>query len=321
MCDVGMFNEEGMFFKNLRINRKLQEIDIDVFKRVIDEVASDRPFIAINSTEPLMYKELPTAIRHCSDRRLGTAVTTGAYTLPMRAEELAEAGLTRLNVSIDGPPKVHNHIRGRDDSFERSTEGIRRYDEACRRRGRKPEILINCTITNMNFDKLVELYEQLEPLPITRLAFTYMWFIDEEMAREHNAIYGDTYPVTASCYSEFIDPRAVDIDVLSAQIECLQPRPKVSFLPYFSRDQLYRYFKEPSKFVSEKGRCVASWFFLQILADGNVIVYTRCHNKPIGNIYNQSIEDIWRGPEMQRWRGFIRSVQKMPMCKRCDIAY
>jgi len=66
MCDVGMFNEEGMFFKNLRIDRKLHEIDVELFKRVIDEVQADRPFIAINSTEPLMYKPLPEAIEHCT---------------------------------------------------------------------------------------------------------------------------------------------------------------------------------------------------------------------------------------------------------------
>ena len=64
MCDVGMSNEEGMFYKNLRIDRKLHEIDLDVFKKVIDEVRNDKPFIAINSTEPLMYKPLPLAIEH-----------------------------------------------------------------------------------------------------------------------------------------------------------------------------------------------------------------------------------------------------------------
>ena len=36
MCDVGMFNEEGMFFKNLRIDRKLHEIDLDVFSVLAD---------------------------------------------------------------------------------------------------------------------------------------------------------------------------------------------------------------------------------------------------------------------------------------------
>src|SRR5689334_11747392 len=208
MCDVGMMNTEGMFFKNLRIDKKLHEIDLEVFKRVIDEVAPDNPFIAVNSTEPLMYKPLALAIEHCTRRGLKTGVTTGAYTLPKQADALAEAGLSRLSVSMDGPPDVHNHIRGRKDSFEQAYAGIEAFDRACRGLGRKAEIYLNCTITNMNHDRLVDFYRAVSPLPTTTLNFTYMWFIDPATAAEHNALYGDRFAVSESCYSEWIDPHA-----------------------------------------------------------------------------------------------------------------
>jgi len=320
MCDVGMFNEEGMFFKNLRIDRKLHEIDIEVFKRAIDEVAEDKPYIAITSTEPLMYKPLMEAIAHCTKRGLRTGVTTGAYMLPKMADALAEAGLTRLSVSIDGPPDVHNHIRGRTDSFDHSYRGMEMFAAACRRLGREPEIYINCTISNMNFDRLVDLYEAIAPLPISSINFTYLWVIDEETAAQQNALYGDRYSVTGSCYSEWTDPTKIDIDVLYDQIKQLKDRPRVHFSPLFTKEELRTYFHRPDEFVAAKGRCLASWFFLQILADGNVIVFTRCHNKPVGNIYKNSIPEIWNGSQMKDWRSFIRDVGRMPMCKRCDLA-
>lgn len=321
MCDVGMFNEQGMFFKNLRIDRKLHEIDIDVFKRVIDEIAPDRPFIAINSTEPLMYKPLPEAVSHCTQRGLRTAVTTGAYTLPKHADALAEAGLSRLNVSMDGPRDVHNHIRGRNDSFEQAYAGIEAFAAASRRLGHKSEIYVNCTITNLNHDRLVEFYNTISPLPLTSINFTYMWFIDPATAQEHNKEYGDRYGVTESCYSEWIDPIAVDIDVLANEIDQLKDRPNVNFSPLFTREELKTYFHRPNEFVNPAGRCLATWFFLQVLADGSVIVYTRCHSKPMGNINRQSIAEIWNGPEVKNWRRFIQNAGKMPMCKRCDLVY
>ena len=321
MCDVGMMNEEGMFFKNLRIDRKLHEIDIEVFKRAIDEVHVDQPFISINSTEPLMYKPLAEAIEHCTRRGLRTGVTTGAYTLPKQADALAEAGLSRLSVSIDGPADVHNHIRGRKDSYAQAYAGIEAFADACRRRGRKFEVYINCTITNLNYNRLVEFYEAIAPLPSTAINFTYMWFIDEQTATEHNRQYGDRFPVSASCYSEWIDPHAVDIDVLADQIDQVKGRPRVNFSPLFTREELKTYFHRPNEFVNPAGRCLATWFFLQILADGGVIVYTRCHSKPMGNINTQSIADIWNGPQVRNWRKFIQDAGKMPMCKRCDLAY
>jgi MoaA/NifB/PqqE/SkfB family radical SAM enzyme len=321
MCDVGMFNEEGMFFKNLRIDRKLHEVDIEVFKRVVDEVKDDKPFMALNSTEPLMYKPLAEAIAYCTKNDLKTGVTTGAYTLPRQAEALAEAGLSRLSVSMDGPPDIHNHIRGRKDSFEQAYAGIEAFAAAARKLGRRPEIYLNCTITNMNHHRLVDFYEAIAPLPVTAINFTYMWFIDPETATEQNALYGDRYAVSPSCYSEWIDPHQVDIDLLYDQIQQIKDRPKVHFSPLFSREELKRYFHKPNEFVNPAGRCLASWFFLQVLADGGVIVYTRCHSKPVGNINDQSIAEIWNGEEMKGWRRFIQSVGKMPMCKRCDLAY
>jgi MoaA/NifB/PqqE/SkfB family radical SAM enzyme len=321
MCDVGMFNEQGTFYKNLRIDRKLHEIDIDVFKRVIDEVHLDRPFISINSTEPLMYAALPQAIEHCSHRGLRTGVTTGAYTLPAHADDLARAGLSRLSVSIDGPADVHNHIRGRKDSFEKAYAGIEAFASACRWLDRPFEVYINCTITNLNYDRLVEFYDAIAPLPASAINFTYMWFIDPETAAEQNRLFGAQYEVSASCYGEWIDPRGVNIDVLAEQIEKLKSLPKVHFSPLFSREELKTYFHRPNEFVNPAGRCLATWFFLQVLADGNVIVYTRCHSKPMGNINRQSISEIWNGPEVREWRKFIQHVGKMPMCKRCDLAY
>lgn len=321
MCDVGMMNEEGMFFKNLRIDRKLHEIDLDVFKRVIDEVQQDRPFIAINSTEPLMYRPLALAVDHCTRRGLRTGVTTGAYALPKQADALAEAGLSRLSVSMDGPADVHNHIRGRKDSFEQAYAGIEAFDRACHRLGRKAEIYINCTITNLNHDRLVDFHDSIKTLPADAINFHYMWFIDPVTAEEHNKAYGDRYDVTASCYSEWIDPHAVDVDVLSDQIETLKRQSKVHFAPAFTRDELRTYFHAPNEFVYPASRCLASWFFLQILADGNVIVYTRCHSKPMGNINRASIAEIWNGPAVKAWRSFIQAAGKMPMCKRCDLVY
>ena len=151
MCDVGTFNEEATFFKNLRIDRKLHEIDINIFKSVIDEVKFYKPLIALNSTEPLMYKQIGEAISYCSKYNIKTAVTTGAYKLLDLSKTLAEARLTKLNVSIDGPSKIHNSIRGREDVYEKATDGIIKFYEEAIKNNYNPEIIINYTITNLNY--------------------------------------------------------------------------------------------------------------------------------------------------------------------------
>jgi len=321
MCDVGTVDEEGTFYKNLRIDRKFHEIDINIFKAVIDEVAAAKPFIAINSTEPLLYRHLIEAIEYCTHRRLETAVTTGGYTLPKLAENLAEAGLKRLNVSLDGPPHIHNAIRGRQDSFERSVEGIYKFYNKSKQIGLRSQIYINCVITNMNYEYIPEFTDIVTELPITSLNFTYFWFINESIAEEQNRLYGNIYPVSKSCYNEFTDLDSIDTEKLFIQMSSLEKRKKVKFLPFFSKEELFTYFQQSECFMKKDAKCLASWFFAQILADGRVVPYTRCHNLAFGNVNEQSFYNIWNGEDMKNWRAFIKKHKKMPMCKRCDLVY
>lgn len=322
MCDVGTFNEESNFYKNLRIDRKLHEIALERFCSVVDELAAYRPTMAINGTEPLMYKPLGLAIEYARKRGMDVAVTTGAYNLPQRAEDLAAAGLTRLNVSIDGGPELHNRIRGRRDVFERATTGIVRFHEAAKRLGQDPEILICATIMNLNYSELVSLYEAVRDLPIRQINFTNMNFVDPSMAQTHNLRWGKKYPATVNCLSEEVQPSAVDIDVLWKQVESISDRqdPRVHFMPRFSKEELRRYYHQPLEFM---GRipCVSTWFIAQIMADGEVIPYTRCYHVPLGNINHQAFLDIWNGDKARSWRHDLRRHGRFPACTRCDMVY
>jgi len=324
MCDVGNVNAESNFFANLRIDGKLHEIKIERFRAVIDEVAHEKPMISITSTEPLMYKPLGEAVAYARSKDLNVAVTTGGYTLPKRAEELAEAGLNHLCVSIDGPPDLHNMIRGRADSFQKSVEGIHMFREATKRLGKKAEVLINFTITNMNYDRLEDFYDAMKDVPVDRINFTYMTFVDHTMADEHNALWGEKYHATVNCLNADTDPARVDVKVLYEQKEAVKRKDagtgRVTFLPDFPLEDLERYFLKPGEFMSHS-RCMVSWFIAEIIASGEVIPYTRCYHVPFGNINDDSFTDIWNGQKALAWRRELREERRFPGCKRCDLVY
>jgi radical SAM protein with 4Fe4S-binding SPASM domain len=148
-----------------------------------------------------------------------------------------------------------------------------------------------------------------------------MWFISDENAEEHNRIFGNLYPVSKSCFNEYVNPAGVDIECLHRQISELKERPKVNFLPAWTKTELEKFYKNTGVFMRPGARCMASWFIIQILANGNVIPYSRCHNKSFGNINNNPFLSVWNGPEIKQWRRFIKKNKKMPMCKRCDLVY
>ena len=322
MCDVGMQVAESNFFKNLRLDASRDEIEIEVFQKVIDEVAEFKPMIAITSTEPLIYRPLPQAIEHTVKRGLQVAVTTGGYNLQSRAEELVDAGLTRLTISIDGPPHIHNEIRGRKDSFERATQGLARFKELSQARGRQVDALINYTVTNHNYFCLADFMKSIEGLPVDVVNVSLMSFVDEKMAKLHNQDYGDQYNATVNCMAGGTDPTAVDVEVLKAELGILRRdfAHRAMTLPEQSDSQLEVYFKDSLSFINAN-RCMVSWFIAQIIANGDVIPYTRCYNIPLGNVREQPFMEIWNGPVMRAWRQDLRGHKKFPACTRCDQCY
>jgi MoaA/NifB/PqqE/SkfB family radical SAM enzyme len=324
MCDVGQVNKDSNFYKNLCITGKLAEVSLERFKSVVDEVASFKPRMSITSTEPLMYKPLADAIAYSRNRGLEIAVTSNGYLLPKRAEELAEAGLTQLNISLDGAPDSHNDIRGRKDSFQKATEGIRLFKEACDRRGHNAKIAINYTISNLNYQGLEAFYDSLTDLPVDKITFGYMNYVTQSMADEHNALWGDKYAATVNCLNEDTQPDRVDVNALFEQLQEVKRkdkgRGKVALVPDFDLNQLKRYFYEPEKFMGES-RCMVNWFIAEIIADGTVIPYTRCYHIPFGNINEKPFMEIWNGESAQSWRRDLRKHQRFPACTRCDQVY
>lgn len=323
MCDVGTFNETGIFFKTLRIDRKLHEITLDKFKSVVDEfkLFKNKPNFAINSTEPLMYPNISEAIDYCSKNNITTSITTGGYFLPKHAKNLANARLTQLNISIDGPKDVHNKIRGRNDLFDNIIDGLKIYDEECKKINHKRKIFLNYTTTNLNYHCIEDFVKFFSNYSIDQIGISFMWFLSPDIVEKHNQIYNDDYPVSVSCYDDHVNPNKADIDILYDQIQKVKKYKNVKILGPDTKMDLKKFFHNPNELMQKNANCMASWFFTQVLADGNVIVHTRCHTKSLGNINEEKILDIWNGNKMKKWRKFIKNKKLMPMCARCDLSY
>jgi MoaA/NifB/PqqE/SkfB family radical SAM enzyme len=192
------------------------------------------------------------------------------------------------------------------------------------RRGQKAEVLINYTISNLNFDCLSAFYDSMRDVPVNRINFTYMAFVNEAMAAGHNEIWGDKYRATVNCLNADTNPDRVDTKVLHAQIQEVKAKDKgigrVTFLPEFSSEDLAKYFYNPMEFMGHS-RCMVSWFIAEIIASGEVIPYTRCYHVPFGNINDDSFLGIWNGEKAKAWRRELRSEQRFPACTRCDLVY
>lgn len=322
MCDVGVGFEGSNFYQNL-VGAKPLNMPLELIQRIIDETARYYPSAKLGYafTEPIIYPHLVESLAYAEEKGLYTTITTNALNLRRLYEPLAEAGLNAILVSLDGPPEIHNEIRGHKKSFEWALEGI---EKTLALPGRRPDISVYCTITEWNIGHLERFLDFFKDYPLREVGFMHTNYTPQSVADRHNAIHGVNYPATASNMEE-INLEAMDLDLLWAEIEAIRSREwpfKVLFSPDIaSRAALDEFYLHPEKIIGKV--CNDAFRTIMIKSNGNAIpAHGRCYDLTVGNIYESSLKEIWNAPKLAVFRKeLMKAGGLMPACARCCSAF
>ena len=128
----------------------------DMFKFVKLSIDDGVNKIRITGGEPLLRDKLDIFIKMIHDYKndIDLALTTNAYLLPAVAQDLKDAGLKRVNISLDSlKPEVAHHI-AQKDVLSTVLKGIEKANEV----GLK--IKINCVpMKEINGDEIIDILE------------------------------------------------------------------------------------------------------------------------------------------------------------------
>lgn len=321
MCDVGVGFTKSNFYRNLA-GTMPRDMPMELLASIISQAAKFFPGIKLGYafTEPLLYPHLIPSLHLAENKGLFTAVTTNALTLKEVSGDLARAGLNDIFISLDGPEKVHNMIRGHKKAFQRAMEGI----EALLSEQGRPGISVFCVITEWNIGHLEEFVDLFREIPLKQLSFMHTNFTTRDLVEEHNRAYGRQYPATVSCV-EKIDLSRMHLDILMDEIRTIDstsPPFPVTFSPEIrSIDQLKIFYRKPEKMIGKT--CYDAFRNIMIKTDGSVIpAHGRCYNITVGHLNRQSLREIWNSRALGQFRkDLIRAGGLFPACARCCSAF
>lgn len=303
-----------------------RELPVEEWVRLLDQVVAFRPILFVTGGEPLMYPQFRDFVREAKKRGLAVHLQTNAILLEREADFLVDEGVEAVNVSIDGPPPVHDRIRGLQGCFSQVEAGVQALVEA-RDRHRRPNPIIsfNFTISKANLEALGEMVPLAVRLRADCLQLQHTMFDSPENVARHNRVLS---PETCRdldlevahpsiCEGEYYrsELQAEDIPELQAALQNVrrQARGKIKlhFMPGFPDRFLAPYYLDLHyPFIHG---CDDFWQTGRILADGT---FSPCLNLVVGNIREQPFLEMWNGPQMQRLRKMI-SKQLFPGCARC----
>jgi MoaA/NifB/PqqE/SkfB family radical SAM enzyme len=321
MCDFGTRPQNSFSYNYIRDKSPME---LSLLKKIIEQIPLRKTDLWFMATEPLLYKDLPLAISYATKRGIRTHVTTNGLLLEDMARALVDSGIYRINVSIDGPARINDFVRGVPGGFDAALKGIEKVLQIKRQENKRfPTVGVNCCMSEYNAGHLIELIENLKGVDIDYLHFNHLQFITQEMASRQN-LQTKGFDFTALGVSQ-TDPRRLDTNKLKEQINRINKIYKdarIDFLPKINSRDIDRFYSQPERFIRGFHRCYYPWRFLHVLPNGDVIVAYRCFSGSMGNLKDNKLSEIWNGERFRGFRRFIRaSGGALGVCSRCSAVF
>lgn len=300
------------FVANGDVFGKRDWLEMEDWRRVVDQAAPHRPYFCLTGGEPTLFPQIGELVAHIKGKGLLCVLTTNGTLLEHRAEALMQSPPDAVVLSVDGPREVHDRVRQVDGTYERALRGIRKLESL--RRGPLPYLVVNAAITGQTVESAIRLVEVAREFGAFALHFQHFWFLTRPMVDAHNRRWGDCFPLDYERVGGTATT-GVDTEQLWETIQELKRRDwglPVVFYPELSREELEVYYTQPERLTHRMVPSCA-WISTDILPNGDV---SPCFDLVVGNVLRQSLDEIWNGPEMRAHRQRLQGGP-YPVCARC----
>ncbi len=280
-----------------------RHMEMGIFERCLPLIESAELVPLCGGGEPLMNSHLPAMIQLIREKGVPSAITTNGILLnEEKIDEIIEAGLTYIEISVDG---IGSYERIRGVPFERLEKNLLMLAKSKIRR-KSPTPIIDLSYTAM-MDTLSELPGiirlgaeigareiRVQPLQVCfeRLLDQNI-YLDEERSRE---LLGKA--------KDIAEELGVKLQVRRLAL-CEDER-------YGDDEQTNYYFS--------RYNCLEPFNSLMVIADGRVQVCCAGIILP-RSLTEYSLEDIWNSREMKKLRLELIQGKFREKCKNCNLIH
>jgi Fe-coproporphyrin III synthase len=264
-------------------------------------------WVVLSGGEPQRNPQVCTLARMLRDIGIQVTLLTAGTLLSSEAELLTTV-VDDVIVSLDGPPAVHNRIRGIARGFELLMKGVQ--DLRCFR----PDIVIRarCTVQRENHASLRATVQSAKDLGLNSISFLAVDAVSDAFNHPEG----------------WAQPSADSVTLDSQQIEALEKEMEDLIHEYAAElkagfvvetpEKLRRIVRQFRVYLGQvqpvAPYCNAPWVSAVVSAEGEV---RPCFFHPaFGNIHSHSLEEIVNSPQALQFRSEL-SVADNPICQRC----
>ena len=278
--------------------------------------------VSLTGGEIFMRKDIMSVLDLFREKgyACGYLTTNGTIISDERAEALADlaaAGfLKHISVSIDGPGEMHDNARGLKGTFERTCAGLKRLQEAARRKHAPLRVSINTTVTHESLEALDQMVDVAQELGVDAIGLNHLMFSTPEEVAETVRLLGvDDASVVATYITA--DP-GLDIEVVRDKVAALEEKCRsknvlFDFRPKVHPQLIDNYYTPGAKL---EGRCLYPFLHARVSFSGKVY-FCPFIRVEVGDLAHSSLEEIWNGERYVDLRRRLVENGIFPVCRRC----
>ncbi len=311
-CYVGdLLNIEGQW---------REEMTLDALRKAFP----DNPGFQVSLTggEIFMRKDIMSVLDLFRDKgyACGYLTTNGTIISDERAEALADlaaAGfLKHISVSIDGPGELHDVARGLKGTFERTCAGLKRLQDAARRKHAPLRVSINTTVAHESLEALDQMVDVAEELGVDAIGLNHLMFSTPEEVAETVRLIGADDPSSIATFvttDPGLDIAMVRRKVAALEEKCRRKNVLFDFRPKVHPQLIENYYTPGAKL---EGRCLYPFLHARVSFSGKVY-FCPFIRVEVGDLAESSLEEIWNGDRYVEMRRRLVENGIFPVCRRC----
>ncbi|MBI4844945.1 MAG: radical SAM protein [Candidatus Omnitrophica bacterium] len=297
-------------------DKSQQELSAKEWNEVVNDLGElGVENITIVGAEPLIRNDIFELIENIKKRKMKCLlISNGVLIDKEKAQLLVKHQVDKISVSIDGPERIHDNIRGINGAFEKAMEGIKNILKAREYyKSRLPRVEVHITVCSLNVRYLVELLKQLKKIKLDSLSVQYLTQVDADTA-ESTIVEGKKAASTQFVLTgQSLLLNEAEVQILHKQIRVIK-KEKSTGLSFKILGCLPDAYLKYGYFPVEK--CYVVNTDMQIDPYGNIFPCSLLANYKLGNIKQLSVKELWDSAGYNDFRALIKK-KLLPICRFC----
>jgi radical SAM protein with 4Fe4S-binding SPASM domain len=326
----GQWGDHGFLRGRALKALKQAEVSPRRYRELLDDLArhGHRPTVYLWGGEPTLYTGWLDIVCHAAALRMPPTIATNGTGIAEAADELVDAPLFLLQLSIDGhDAATHNAARpavgGRDNHavVRRALDAVSERKRS--RRRRLPLVAALCTVSSRNLPHLTRIYDAYRE-QVDLFVFYLSWWIDAERSAEHEHDFHRRFGFTPTLHRGWIgdwaanDPGLLDDQMQALLRRCVRRRmPPVTFFPDVQGPDALRAYYADHREAFGYTRCISIFHAVEIDSNGDMSPCRDYHDYVVGNVKERTITELWNDERYRRFRSSLHTEGLMPACTRC----